>query len=132
MDSLKAWLEDQMEARKVEPNSGLGKAITYMLKHWIALTLFLREPGAPLDNNVCERALKRAILHRKNSLFYKSEEGARIGDVYMSLIHTAEVNEVNPFDYLVALQKNHALTEENPEEWMPWSYQATLKGLESL
>ncbi|MGA2083872.1 MAG: IS66 family transposase [Holophaga sp.] len=132
MDALKAWLEDQMEARKVEPNSGLGKAITYMLKHWIALTLFLREPGAPLDNNVCERALKRAILHRKNSLFYKSEEGARVGDVYMSLIHTAEVNEINPFEYLVALQRNHALAEENPEEWMPWSYQATLKGLESL
>lgn len=121
-----------MKARKVEPNSGLGKAIGYMLKHWTALTLFLREPGAPLDNNVCERALKRAILHRKNSLFYKTAEGARIGDVYMSLIHTSEVNEVNPFDYLVALQRNHALAEENPEEWMPWSYQTTLKGLESL
>jgi len=67
------------------------------------------EPGAPLDNNVCERALKRAILHRKNSLFYKTAEGAWIGDVYMSLIHTSEVNEVNPFDYLVALQRNHAL-----------------------
>lgn len=132
MDGLRAWLGEQMEARKVEPNSGLGKAITYMLKHWTELTLFLREPGAPLDNNVCERALKRAILHRKNSLFYKSEEGARVGDAYMSLIHTAEVNEINPFDYLVALQKNHALAEENPEEWMPWNYLATVKGLEAL
>ena len=107
MDGLRAWLGEQMEARRVEPNSGLGKAITYMLKHWTELTLFLREPGAPLDNNVCERALKRAILHRRNSLFYKSEEGARVGDAYMSLIHTAELNEVNPFDYLVALQRNN-------------------------
>ncbi len=131
MGALKGWLESQMEARKVEPNSGLGKAITYMLKHWTALTLFLREPGAPLDNNVCERALKRAILHRKNSLFYKTEEGARVGDIYMSLIHTAEINDVNPFDYLVAVQRNHVLAEENPEEWMPWSYQATLKVLEA-
>ena len=132
MEDLKAWLEDQMKAQKVEPNSGLGKAIGYMLKHWTALTLFLREPGAPLDNNVCERALKRAILHRKNSLFYKTAEGARVGDVYMSLIHTSEVNEINPFEYLVALQRNHTLAEENPEEWMPWSYQTTLKELESL
>ena len=132
MDGLRAWLGEQMEARRVEPNSGLGKAITYMLKHWTELTLFLREPGAPLDNNVCERALKRAILHRRNSLFYKSEEGARVGDAYMSLIHTAELNEVNPFDYLVALQRNIALAEENPEEWMPWTYQATLRTLEPL
>jgi transposase len=130
MEALKGWLEGQMEARKVEPNSGLGKAIAYMLKHWTALTLFLREPGAPLDNNVCERALKRAILHRKNSLFYKTEEGARVGDIYMSLIHTAEVNDINPFDYLVAVQRNHVLAEENPEEWMPWNYQTTMKALE--
>jgi transposase len=41
-----------------------------MLKHWDPLTLFLRQPGAPLDNNLCERALKKAILHRKNALFY--------------------------------------------------------------
>lgn len=129
--ALNGWLEEQMQARKVEPNSGLGKAIGYMLKHWSPLTLFLREPGAPLDNNICERALKRAILHRKNSLFYRSEAGARVGDVYMSLIHTAELNNVNPFEYLVALQKNHALTEENPEEWMPWNYEATLKALEA-
>ena len=80
---------------------------------------------------VGERALKLAILHRKNGLFYKTEEGPRIGDIYMSLIHTAEMNDVTPFDYLVALQRNHCLAEENPEEWMPWSYQATLKGLEA-
>jgi transposase len=75
--------------------------------------------------------LKRAILHRKNSLFYKTEEGARVGDIYMSLIHTAEMNDVNPFDYLQAVQRNHVLAEGNPVEWMPWSYLATLKGLEA-
>jgi len=129
MEALHLWLQDQLEGRKVEPNSGLGKAIAYTLKHWAELTLFLREPGAPLDNNLCERALKRAILHRKNSLFYRSLAGARVGDTYMSLIHTAELNDINPFDYLVALQRNHALAEENPEEWMPWNYTATLAAL---
>ena len=75
MDDLHQWLEAQLKENKVEPNSGLGKAIGYMLRHWQALTLFLREPGAPLDKNLVERALKKAILHRKNSLFYKTLNG---------------------------------------------------------
>jgi len=86
MGKLQAWLEAQFDERKVEPNSGLGQAISYLLKHWQKLTLFLREPGAPLDNNIVERALKKAILHRKNSLFFKTRNGARRGDLFMSLI----------------------------------------------
>jgi hypothetical protein len=70
MAKLHIWLDAQFGERRVEPNSGLGMAISYLLKHWDRLTLFLRQPGAPLDNNVCERALKKSILHRKNSLFY--------------------------------------------------------------
>jgi transposase len=64
MDELKQWMAQQLEQKLVEPNSGLGQAINYMLKHWEPLTLFLRQAGAPLDNNICERALKMAILHR--------------------------------------------------------------------
>lgn len=73
----------------MEPNSGLGQAIGYMLKYWEKLTLFLRVPGAPLDNNVTEGALKRAIQQRKNALFYRSENGARVGDLFMTLSYTA-------------------------------------------
>jgi transposase len=73
MEELHQWLKKQFEEKKVEPNSGLGKAISYMLKHWEKLTRFLEVAKAPLDNNICERALKSVILHRKNSLFYKSE-----------------------------------------------------------
>lgn len=132
MAALREWLKDQLEAKKVEPNGALGKAIAYMLKHWAELTLFLREPGAPLDNNICERTLKRAIMHRKNSLFYKTQNGARMGDMFMSLIHTAELNDVNPFEYLVAVLKHTALVEENPEEWMPWNFRQTLAEIEGL
>jgi transposase len=73
----------QLEEKKVEPNSGLGEAITYLLKYWDRFTLFLRKAGAPLDNNICERALKKSILHRKNSLFYLTENGAQVGDIFM-------------------------------------------------
>jgi hypothetical protein len=123
MKNLKQWLSEQFHQKKTEPNSGLGKAIAYMLKHWDPLTLFLRVPGAPLDNNICEQTLKKAILHRKNSLFYKTEHGAFIGDMFMSLIHTCNLGDVNPFDYLVSLQKHSSEVFKNPGNWMPWDYQ---------
>jgi len=127
MDELARWLAEQFEQRKVEPNSSLGEAISYMLKHWDKLTLFLKQPGAPLDNNVCERALKKAILHRKNSYFYKTQNGARVGDLYMSLIHTCELNGVNPFDYLTELQKHATESSSQPDRWMPWNYRQMLQ-----
>ena len=122
MAGLEAWLRDQIEGAKVEPNSGLGQAITYMRKHWTKLTLFLREPGAPLDNNACEAVVKRAIMHRKNSLFYRSVTGARTGDTFMSLIHSAELNGVEPFEYLIELLKHPEEVRRDPAQWMPWSY----------
>ena len=125
MAKLQNWLTEQIEQHRVEPNSSLGEAISYMLRHWQELTLFLRQPGAPLDNNVCERALKKAILHRKNSYFYKTQNGARVGDLFMSLIHTCELNDVNPFDYLTQLQKHGEAAALCPADWMPWNYQQT-------
>ena len=127
MVELKAWLIWQFEDRLVEPNSALGEAISYMLKHWEKLTLFLRKPGAPLDNNICEQALKKAILHRKNALFYKTENGAHVGDLFMSLIHTCHLGGVNPFDYLTTLQKHAEELSSDPEKWMPWNYREMLE-----
>ena len=126
MEELHAWLARQFDDRLVEPNSSLGTAIAYMLKHWERLTLFLRVPGAPLDNNICERALKRAILHRKNALFYKTSRGAHVGDVFMSLIHTCQLCGANPFQYLTELERHANELSSNPDRWMPWNYQDTL------
>ena len=98
-----------------------------MRKHWNELTLFLRQPGAPLDNNICEQALKKAILHRKNAYFYKTENGAHVGDLFMSLIHTCELNGVNPFDYLTELLKHADELSAHPADWMPWTYRDTLQ-----
>ena len=129
MAGLKKWLYVQVRDKKVEPNSALGEAIAYMRTHWKRLALFLRKPGAPLDNTIVERALKRAILHRKNSLFYKTLNGALVGDRFMSLIHSAELNDADPFHYLNTLLQNAALLEEHPERWMPWCYRETLAKL---
>ena len=126
MEELHRWLESQLAQKKTEPNSSLGQAITYLLRHWRPLTLFLREANAPLDNNLCERALKRAVLHRKNALFYRTRHGAEVGDLFMSLIHTCELSKVNSFDYLTELQRHARELATEPARWMPWNYRDTL------
>ena len=131
MKTLQDWMDAQFTQHLVEPNSGLGKAITYFQRHWKGLTAFLRDVGAPLDNNICERALKRAVLHRKNALFYRTLHGSEVGDLFMSLIHTCELNEANPFDYLTELQRTARELEANPSQWMPWNYRETLARLAS-
>jgi hypothetical protein len=127
MEELEKWLKDQIAERKTEPNSGLGKAISYWKNHWKALTLFLRVPGAPLDNNVCERGLKKVILHRKNAMFFKTANGAHVGDIFMSLIHTCEFSGADPFDYLTQLQRHAEDLSRNPGNWMPWNYKETME-----
>ncbi len=127
MEELHRWLETQFAQKRVEPNSGLGQAINYLLRHWRGLTAFLREANAPLDNNLCERTLKRAVLHRKNALFYKTLNGAQVGDLFMSLIHTCELCEANPFEYLTELQKHATELANQPTKWTPWNYRENLR-----
>ncbi len=127
MQSLKTWLKAKRDNKEVEPNSSLGKAISYMLKHWEDLTRFLEVPDAPLDNNLCEQMLKQSILHRKNALFYKTEHGAYIGDLFMSLIHTCNLHEVNPFEYLTSLQHHSSELFQNPGKWLPWNFDETIQ-----
>jgi hypothetical protein len=129
MDQLQLWLEELLEKKKVEPNSGLGKACNYSLKRWQELTLFLRQAGAPLDNTLTERMLKRAIIHRKNSMFYKTANGAAVGDLFMALIDTAKLAGADPFDYLNELQRHAKEVATTPSAWMPWIYHATRRDL---
>ena len=126
MEELKTWLDAQIDQKRVEPNSGLGEAIEFMRRHWVELTRFLHHPGAPLDNNICERILKTAILHRKNSLSYKTQRGANVGDLFMSLIQTCRLNQINPFAYLVSLVRHSAQVRADPKRWLPWNYQESL------
>jgi transposase len=126
MEDLARWMNEQFERRHVEPNSGLGKALRYLIRHWDELTLFLRKAGAPVDNNLCEQILKRAILHRKGSMFYKTVTGAEVGDIYMSLIHTCRLCDVNPFEYLNALQHHAQDVITHAARWLPWNYREQL------
>lgn len=126
LTTLKTWLEQQTTERLVEPNSSLGKAIAYLLGHWETLTRFLTVPGAPLDNNVAERALKLCIRQRKNSLFYATEHSAYIASLLTSVIATCVQAGVNALEYLVAVQEHRQEVRAHPSAWLPWNYPAAL------
>lgn len=127
LERMKAWLQRQSDQRLIEPNSPLGKAVNYLKKHWDGLTGFCRHPGAPLDSNVVERALKMAISNRKNSYFFKTSHGANVGCLLMSIIRTANQAAVSPFAYLEALLRHRTELRKNPGLWLPWNYQAQLQ-----
>jgi hypothetical protein len=131
MDALKVWLNNLLLFKTVEPNSLFGQAISYMLKRWYWLTQFLRVAGAPVDNNICEQAIKVLLRYKKNSQFYRTLYGASIGDAMMSLLHTTAYNKVNIFNYLTAVQEHASLVNTNPDQWMPWCYEVTMAELPS-
>jgi MoxR-like ATPase len=123
LEAMREWMDRQIEERRVEPNSRLGKAFAYMKRKWEGLTRFLKVAGVPLDNNKIELQLKTAQRHRKNSLFYKNAAGAAIGDTLMSLIRTAVVNGVDPVHYLTTVAAHADEVRRAPRDWLPWNYQ---------
>jgi hypothetical protein len=129
MDALREWVEQQFRDRLVEPNSRLGKACQYLRNHWAGLTRFLQVPGVPIDNNIAERELKPALRHRKNSLFFKTQAGADVGDILMSQIRTCVASGVDPVHYLTAIAAQASQARASPEAWLPWTYKTTLDAL---
>jgi transposase len=122
MVELYEWIEEQFRQKLVEPNSSLGQALRYLERHKTELTKFLSVAKIPLDNNPAERALKPVVLMRKNSMFYKTEHGASISDLLMSLIESCRLNRVNSWDYLLTLVRRAAEVRGNPRAFLPWNY----------
>jgi transposase len=125
MEEMRTYGQSLLDEYKVEPNSSLGKAINYVNDHWEGLTLFLHIPNVPISNNDDERLMKRAVLNRKNAYFFKTENGAKIADTLLSVIETCVLNQVNPYNYLIAIQQNTNQVFEQPHLWLPWNYLAT-------
>jgi transposase len=123
---LKPWLEQQTRERLGAPTSSWGKAIAYMLGHGDTLTRVLQEPGAPLDNNVAERALKLCIRQRTNSLFYAPEHSAYIARGLTSVLATCVQAGGNALAYLVAVHDHRQEVFAHPSAWLPWNYLAAL------
>jgi transposase len=66
------------------------------------------------------------VLDRKNALFYRTMNGAQVGDLFMSPIHTCQLCGANSFEYLIELQRQAAGLAAQPTDWMPWNYRDTL------
>ena len=132
MLKLKAYLDQLIHEKKVEPNSHLGRAINYTRKNWRGFVMFMAVPGAPLDNNSLERLLKLFVLLRKNAYFFKTQSGADVASCMLSLIATCEQNKVNVYDYFMAVQAHEKQVYAHPECWLPWCYKQTLKEQDAL
>ena len=130
LDLRPQQVEELVERSKQgEPNSDLGGALCYMTQRWDKLTLFLRVPDAPIDNNFTERSLKAPIRIRRASLFYATTNGALAGDVFLALIYTTLLHGGNPLRYLTALFDHYKQVEAAPQDWLPWNYESALSRL---
>ncbi len=125
IDEFHEWL--LIEKDRTLPKSPLGKAISYTLKQWNKLIVFLDDGRLSCDNNRSERAIKPFVLGRKNFLFSKSPKGATASGIVYSIIETAKANNLVAFNYLTYLFEQLPNIElENYEELdalLPWSNQ---------
>jgi transposase len=126
-DDLRRRLRDERSRRVVErigawaitaktralPESGLVKAIDYMLGVWRGLVRFLDDPCIPLDNNGTERGLRRVVIGRKNHYGSKSRRGTEVAALFYSLIESAKLAGIEPKAYL-RLAAQAALRGEKP------------------
>jgi len=123
MNELKQWCQAQTaEGGPVEPNSNLGRAMAYFVRHYEGLCAFCHVLGAPIDNNICERQIKLMVRGRKNFQFFKTENGAMVSDKITSILATCLESDVNALDYLIAVQRNQLAVRAAPQNWMPWNY----------
>ncbi|MCP4035337.1 MAG: IS66 family transposase, partial [bacterium] len=125
-ERFEAWLEDHIE--ELLPSNPVRKAMQYFRNHWKALTHFLIDPEAPLDNNESERALRKVALLRNNSLYASGEDGAVRLCTLWTLIGTCRLIDVEPYGYIewaltrvVAHPSNRGLA---PVDLTPAAYKA--------
>ena len=132
MKAMFVWMQQCLDDKTVEPNSGLGGVFEYFLIRERGLTAFCRYPGFPIDNNLCEQSQKLVAQHRKNAEYFRTQRGAEAADVIMSLGATAKHAGVNAHHYFVALQRYKDEVKATPENFLPWNYLETIKQLEIL
>ena len=121
MRKIGEYLQKNLDNGNFEENGELGDAANYMLDRWSGFNEFLHTPGIPISNADCERMIKAIIRHRKNSLFYKTDNGALVGDVLQSIIATCIKAGKNPAKYLDLLQENKSEVRKNPMAFLPWT-----------
>jgi transposase len=123
---LRRWLDTSLE--QVIPKSTLGKALHYLDGQWNRLTRFLEDGLIPLDNNPAENAIRPFVVGRKNWLFSHTPSGAHASAAIYSLIETAKVNGLSPYNYLQFVFETLPTLDEDDDLdcLLPWRWKETL------
>jgi len=131
MESIKKYIEGEFENKNVEPNSKLGKDVfKYFLNHYEELIAFCRIKNAPLENNTCERMIKCIVKHRKNSLFFRTQVGANVGDILGSILITAKQHGLNAPYYLEMLLTHSEKWRKDFKSFLPWNFTETINKID--
>ncbi len=117
---LDAWRADPT----VLPKSSIGRATTYALNQWDGLIPYVTIGASPIDNNRTERAVRPNALHRKNSLFSASVDGAEAYATLSTVIQSACLHGLNPERYLADIIDDLHFRRRTPSELTPARYAA--------
>ncbi|ELO0596784.1 IS66 family transposase, partial [Salmonella enterica] len=118
LEELWSWLEEQEQ--RCPPGGALHKAIVYTLARCVELGLFLEDGAVPLDNNLCERAIKTVVMGRKSWLFAGSRMAGERAARIMSLLETAKLNGLEPHAWLTdVLNRLPSWPEDRLDEFLP-------------
>lgn len=125
LEQFHQWLQQHWP--HVLPESPLGKAFRYTLKHWDGLCQFLADGRLEFDNNLTEQEIKPFVIARKNFMFAHCVNGAHALCVHMSLIRTALKHQLDPYAYYVHILKRipHCQTVEDYQQLLPWNVKPT-------
>jgi transposase len=124
IEELRLAIDDAL--RRLSPKSAMAKALAYGRKRWDALTRFLDEGAAEIDNNIAERAVRTIAIGRKNWLFAGSKAGGERAAAIYSVIETAMLNNIEPQAYIADVIEKIAngWPASRWDEFMPWNWTA--------
>jgi hypothetical protein len=123
---LRLAIDDAL--RRLSPKSSMAKALAYGRKRWDALSRFLDDGRAEIDNNIAERAIRAIAIGRKNWLFAGSRAGGERAAALYTVIETAKLNGLEPQAYITDVIEKIAQgwPASRWDELMPWNWTATV------
>ena len=120
LSKLKIWLEQDQP--NLVGNSKLIEAANYLANQWHKLIRYVDDGRLSIDNNIAERAVKPFVIGRKNWLFSQTANGAHASATLYSIVETAKINGLIPFNYICACLDELCQPEPDIDSLLPWNF----------